>query len=404
MKRKTPFLLKQVERAAYLFLLCALVLGRLVAIFFTVFPFLLKRRNPEKDFLFFPYAHKDNIGTISRFQIFLPLLEKDKFTFDIHYTWSGKDDEEIFFKTKSRTKEYLFFARSFWRRLFQILTAGNYRAVFFQRALFPEYYDQVTPHLERLLCKINQNVTVDFFDADYGRNKKLVDETAKICNKVSVVNEHLNQYFKKLNSNVLLNDLVVDVKKYKTKSDYSIKNPITVFWTGSEANSVYLKEIIPILERIYLNYPVRLRMISRTNCGYNSPIIQQAPWKTETFFNELINSDIALYPAMKDNEFNRGKVAYKTIEYGAASLPIVASNLGLSPHFVNEEDVLIANTPEEWEKQIIRLIKDEELRKKLGTNARIKTEKFHSVESTYKNFLAILLSENLAPLKNKGSI
>lgn len=398
MKKKTPFLLKQVERAAYLFLLFALALGRFVALFFTAFPFLLKRKNPKKDFLFFPYAHKDNIGTISRFQIFLPLLEKDKFSFDIHYTWSAMEDEEIFYKSKSRTKEYLFLARSFWRRLFQSMRAGNYRAVFFQRALFPEYYDQFTPYLEKLICKLNQNVTVDFFDADYGRNKKLVDATASACNKVAVVNEYLFRYFEKLNPNVCNNDLVVDVNAYQVKSDYSLKNPINIFWTGSEANSINLKEIIPILEKINLTHPLQLRMISRTTCGYNSSIINHAPWNKETFFNELIGADIAIYPAMKDTEFTRGKVAYKSIEYGAAALPIVASAFGFSPHLENETDVLIANNIDEWEKQILRLINDESLRKEIGINARTKAEKFHSINSTYKNFLEILLGENPTPL------
>ncbi len=394
MKKKTPFLLKQVERAAYLFLLFALTFGRLAALFFIAFPFLLKRKNPKKDFLFFPYAHKDNIGTISRFQIFLPLLEKDKYTFDIHYTWSAMEDEEIFFKSKSRTKEYLFLARSFWRRLFQTIGAGNYRAVFFQRAMFPEYYDQFTPYLEKLICKLNQNVTVDFFDADYGRNKKLVNTTAIVCNKVAVVNKHLFQYFKKLNPNIWYNDLVVDVYAYQIKTDYTIKSPINILWTGSESNSINLKEILPVLEKINLKYPLQLRMVSRTTCGYNSRIINHTQWTRETFFNELINADIAIYPAMSDTEFTRGKVAYKSIEYGAAALPIVASPFGLSPHLENENDVLIVNNIDEWEKQILRLINDESLRKKIGVNARMKTEKFHSINSTYKNFLEILLNKN----------
>ena len=101
---------------------------------------------------------------------------------------------------------------------------------------------------------------------------------------------------------------------------------------------------------------------------------------------------------MKDTEFTRGKVAYKSIEYGAAALPIVASPFGLSPHLENENDVLIANNIDEWEKQILRLINDESLRKKIGMNARMKAEKFHSINSTYKIFLEILLGKNAKPL------
>ena len=101
---------------------------------------------------------------------------------------------------------------------------------------------------------------------------------------------------------------------------------------------------------------------------------------------------------MKDTEFTKGKVAYKSIEYSAAALPIVASLFGLSPHLENEKDVLIANNIDEWGNQLIRLINDESLRRKIGVNARIKAEKYHSINSTYKKFLEILLEENQKPI------
>ncbi len=404
MNRETPFLLKQIERLAYLFLLFSLALGRLVALFFTAFPFLLIRKKPKKDFLFFPYTHKDNTGVITRFQIFLPLFDKDYFTYDIHYPCNMEYHDKIYFKSKSRAQEYFFLARLFWKRLFQTMKAGNYRAVFFQRGMFPLYYDQFYPYLEKLICLLNKNVIVDYFDADYGHNKKLIDSIAKTTNKVSVVNDYLFSYFKLLNRNVYLNDLSLDLAAYTKKTDFSNYEKLNLFWTGNPINAENLIYIIPILEKINIKSPLKLSMVCRTSAGYNSPILNHKIWEPNTFFELLNSADIALYPIIKDDEFNKGKVAYKSLEYGASALPIIASNIGLSPHFVAEEDVLIANTPEEWEKQIIRLINDEELRKKLGTNARIKTEKFHSVESTYKNFLAILLSENLAPLKNKGSI
>lgn len=397
---KNPgFFLKQIERVAYIMLLFSLVIGRLVALFFFKFPFLLKKNKPVKDLLLFPFSHKDNIGTIARFQIFLPLLERDKFTYDIYYTWNKQQEDEIYFKSKSRTLEYFYLGVLFWRRLFQTMRAGNYRAVFFQKSMYPLYYDQFTPYLEKLICKINDNVTVDYFDADYMHNSKLINTIAKTTNKVSVVNEHLKNYFEKLNAHVFYNDLALNIKSYKIKNNYSINEKINFFWTGSESNAINLREIIPILEKLNTLYPLQLTMICRSNAGYNNPIINNTAWNEKTFFQLLSEADIAIYPALEDTEFTRGKVAYKNIEYGAAALPIIASLHGLSPHFENETDVLLATNAEEWEKQILRLINDESLRKKLGTNARLKTEKFHSLELTYKNLLENLLGTNPTPLK-----
>lgn len=353
-------------------------------------PFLLKRKNPKKDFLFFPYAHKDNIGTVSRFQIFLPLLERDKFSFDIFYTWSADLEERIYYQTKSRALEYFFLARVFRSRLFQVMKAGNYKSAFFQRGLFPNYYDQYTPYLEKLLTRLNRNVTVDFFDADYMRNKMLVDSIAMNCNKICVVNNFLAEYFSRINSNVFINELALRLTLYKAKSSYLINERTNIFWTGDVLNSENLKPLIPILEKINETYPIQLTMVSRIVEGFESNIIRRIDWTRETFFDELFRSDIAIYPAMEDTEFTRGKVAYKNLEYGASALPVVASPFGLSPHFENEKDVLLAHDLSEWETQIVRLIKDEGLRKKFGEHIRLTTEKFHTVESAYKNLLKIL--------------
>ena len=187
-----------------------------------------------------------------------------------------------------------------------------------------------------------------------------------------------------------MNDLAIDANSYKTKIDYVLKKPINIFWTGSPENAKNLEKIVPILEKISISFPLQLTMVGRNKGGLNSEIIRHFLWDQNTFFDRLVDADIAIYPAMELSEENLGKVAYKSLEYGASAIPIVASNLGLSPHFIDEEDVLIANTLEEWEKQIIRLIKNESLRKYLGSNVRKKTKKFHSVESCYKNLIEIL--------------
>ncbi len=318
------------------------------------------------------------------------MMEKDGYKYRIHYTCSHKFHDNIYFNAKSRTVEFFYLSLLFWRRLFVVLAAGNYKTVFFQRNLFSLYYDQKTPYLEKLICKINPNVTVDFFDADYERNPEFYNAIARCCNKVSVVNDFLAQYFKKYNSNVLINDLGLNLTKYEIKNNYELSAPIKIFWTGSIYNVIYLETIIPVLEKINESTPLELLMICKVDGGFKSKIIRHLQWNEKTFFKLLAESDISLYPLPEDTVFSRGKVAYKSLEYAAAAIPMVGSPFGLSPHFKDGEDILIANTTEEWEQKIRTLILNSSLRKNIGTSARNKVEQFHSISSTYQKFLEIL--------------
>src|SRR5205814_613886 len=136
----------------------------------------------------------------------------------------------------SRAHEYRYYSNLFWQRLGWILKAHNYKAVFFQRALFPNYYNQRQAILEQLLRAYHNNITVDYFDADYVRNEPYYKNIIRNCDKVSVVSQFLYDYFSKVHPKVLFNELSVNAARYRIKSDYTIHQPVKIFWTGSAGN------------------------------------------------------------------------------------------------------------------------------------------------------------------------
>lgn len=385
------FLHKQFERLAYLWLLLSLTTGWWIVNILILLVPLLRKRKPSRDFLFFPYAHKDNSGTMTRVQEYLPFLEKDGFTYDVHYPSSQQQYDALYHtKHKSRAKEYWYYHNLFWKRLGGILKASNYKAVFFQRALFPEYYNQRRAILEQLLRAYSKNITVDFFDADYARNEPFYLNVIKYCDKVSVVNQFLCDYFSKHHPKVLFNDLSIDVSRYAVKHDFSIHQPVRFFWTGGIGNASHLKLVMPVLEEVNKLQPLKLVMVCKTTAGFTQEFIEHHVWNLKTFNDLLSGSDIALYPASEDNAFSRGKVAYKSLEYAAAKVPMVASPQGLSSRFEHNVDVLIATNQLEWKENILKLMDDESLRQRLANSAYDKLKRYHDVNVTYKNFLEIL--------------
>jgi glycosyltransferase involved in cell wall biosynthesis len=94
---------------------------------------------------------------------------------------------------------------------------------------------------------------------------------------------------------------------------------------------------------------------------------QAHPYRTA-----IADADISIIPLV-DNEFNRCKSAIKFVEMGALKIPSVVSMVSPYKEMIDlKEDngVFIENNSKDgWYMGITALIKDAELRKKIGQNA-----------------------------------
>ncbi|HZG00231.1 MAG TPA: glycosyltransferase [Chitinophagales bacterium] len=385
---------RNAERFAHAQLRVSLALGWCAVKLLIAFAPLLKKKKSSKDFLFFPYTHKDNIGTRSRFQEYFPLLEKDGLVYDVHYPSTREEYMRLYHSDlQSRIEEFRFYSRLFWQRLTWILKAPDYKAVFFQRTLFPEYYDQRNALLEQLLRAYHDNVIVDFYDADYARNEPFYKNVIRRCDKVTVVNKPLSNYFGQHHPRVLFNNLSVDATAHQTKNDFVLHQPVRIFWTGSVANAqAHLVPLMPVLEKLNATQPLKLVLVSINNAGLTQPFVEHHTYESHTFNKLMRESDIAIYAAQDDDVFTRGKVAYKHLEYAATKIPMVASPFGLSEHFIPGEDVLVAHSLDEWLARLQFLINDQTLRERLAHSAYQKLLQHHDTKATYQNFLSFLMA------------
>lgn len=384
---------KNIDRLFYLYLIIALRIGYIIATLFTNFSFILPKKR-KKDLLLFPYYPKDSMGDILRFKVYLKFFTQDNITYDIDYI--GENNHHFipgyFNGPINIRKSYINYVKIFRKRLWVVLKAGNYKAVFIQRALFPFFPDQYFPYLNRLIRKLNNNITIDFYDSDYTGNRNPIHLSLRYCNKVTVVNSYLKNYFIKLHKDVRIMPLTLNHENYIVKKDYRINGDIKIFWTGSSENTVLLYNLLPVLSELASDFAIKLILVTPIKISLGNINCSCYTYDKDTFFKLLNSANIAISPK-QDSERHRGGMAMKCLEYMASALPFVASPWNISPHLINKEDVLTATTHQEWKECLEELIKSEPLRKKIGTNGYNKFIQYHHQADSYKIFKEIIFDK-----------
>jgi glycosyltransferase involved in cell wall biosynthesis len=104
--------------------------------------------------------------------------------------------------------------------------------------------------------------------------------------------------------------------------------PPTIVWVGNPENIAYLELVRSALERLSVRHPgLRLRVISSAFPEWPNVRIERIPWSPESEVQALATADIGIMP-LTDDDWSRGKCAFKLLQYMAASLPCVASPVG----------------------------------------------------------------------------
>ena len=113
-------------------------------------------------------------------------------------------------------------------------------------------------------------------------------------------------------------------------------------------------------------------------------------WTKATEVADLQSLDIGVYP-LPTNDWVLGKSGLKAIQYMAFGLPTVATKVGTTPLLISHEvDGLLVESQEEWVIALERLVREPELRRKLGQAARVKAVQKYSVSAVKQDYRRVL--------------
>ena len=291
-------------------------------------------------------------------------------------------------------KKILTIVAGFLRRLWTLFSVARYDMVFIHREATPVG----PPVFEWMIAKVfRKKIIYDFDDAIWLTDntsesalEKMIrwrSKVASICKwsfVVSCGNDYLCDYARRFNSNVVLNPTTIDTSYHKP-IEKTYNNDVVIGWTGSHSTLKYIDEVVPALQKIS---GFTFVIISDSKISIPVPS-RNVKWKKETEIEDLAQFDIGIMPLPND-EWSKGKCGFKALQYMAMEIPTVVSPVGVNTKIVTDGvDGFICNTTAEWITALEKLIKDPQLRKKLGAAGRKKVEQDYSVVSNTSNFLSL---------------
>lgn len=155
---------------------------------------------------------------------------------------------------------------------------------------------------------------------------------------------------------------------------------IRLVWLGTAGNLVFLRSIIPQLDRFAdeLLRTHHKRLSLHVVCNQKLSVVTSTlqvvntDWTHEAGIQALRDAHIGIMP-LADNEFTRGKGGFKLIQCLAAALPVVASNVGFNTRVINDRcgRLVSADVAEaDWTTAIITFCTDAEAYRAAAVAAR----------------------------------
>jgi glycosyltransferase involved in cell wall biosynthesis len=182
----------------------------------------------------------------------------------------------------------------------------------------------------------------------------------------------------------------VDTDRFLPVNPYAGTHGVTIGWTGTHSSKAMLDLLRPVFVELARRLPFKLKVISNFDYALPGVDLEVVRWTAEREVADLQTFDIGVYP-LATEEWVLGKSGLKAIQYMAFGLPTVATKAGTTPMLIrNGENGLLVTSEEEWLAALETLIRDPELRRRLGTAARrdaVARYSLHAIAAEYRRVL-----------------
>ncbi|MFH1071060.1 MAG: glycosyltransferase family 4 protein, partial [Candidatus Glassbacteria bacterium] len=260
---------------------------------------------------------------------------------------------------------------------------------------------------ERILTLAGRKYIYDFDDAIYlpnvARPNRLFGRLKCPGKVASIVRRsHLtiagNRYLAEFARNagagrVVVLPTVVDTDRFRPPEKESTAGKLVIGWIGSPTTIEFLERFREVFDRVAerTGAAVTFRVVGGQLARPLPASVECVPWKLETEVEELHRFDVGIMP-MPDNEWTRGKCAFKAIEYMAVGIPAVCSPVGINAELIEDGvNGFLADDSGAWTEILVRLAEDPGLRARIGLAGRKTVEERYSLRVALPQLTAAIL-------------
>lgn len=183
-----------------------------------------------------------------------------------------------------------------------------------------------------------------------------------------------------------------------------VTDEVRIGWFGSQGHLEDLKMVVPALKEVLETYP-NVRFVycgfggmssdkKITEIGWGEDVFKELPRDRREFYvgvredywpmkHRTLDLDIGICPLIED-DFNWNKTPIKWQEFGLLGTPAVVSPTLYSATVKEGEDALIARNTKEWAEHLSLLVRDAELRKRIGNAAKARVEAEFDLENHWQ--------------------
>ena len=173
-------------------------------------------------------------------------------------------------------------------------------------------------------------------------------------------------------------------------TSYPEGEPFVVGWIGSPGSEVVLDEIMPVLEILEQTPGVILRFVGASGRNLSHLNVDIRPWIAAREAEELSSFNVGIMP-LQDQPFQRGKCAFKLVQYMAAGRPVIASPVGANTEVVTDGwNGYLPRSMGEWIQAIHTLRAEPDAARTMGERGRRRFLEHYSVETLTPRLIELL--------------
>jgi glycosyltransferase involved in cell wall biosynthesis len=331
------------------------------------------------------YDGKVNPSTRLRILQYIPSLQRRGFELETHFVLDGGRDAKLERAEELlQTTDIVFVQRVLSRELVKLLRRAGRPVVFdLDDAVHyirqSQYSTALRPRSPRDVLRVAYRSAARG-SRFYSSRKRLLDAMIELAAVVVLGNEWLARELAVGDDRGIVVPTSVWVTSLPCKT-HSRHSPTSVGWIGVRSNLYHLDGLARPFRALRARFGSEIALTVVSNTPYDSPLPTRfVPWSLESENDAVLGFDVGLMPLQND-PFSRGKCAFKAVLCMAHGVPVVASPVGANSELISHgENGFLASSASEWFEYLSTLVRDVDLRARLGQRARETIEAGYSAE------------------------